>query len=230
MTASLVDSAPAVLADQHTGLAPLMLDLRGRACLVVGGGTVAARRVQALVDAGARVSVVAPDLGEGLRRLVDAGHLSEWRPRPYEAGDVRGHLLVVAATDDPEVNRRIGADARAGGALVNRIDDAASGDVVVPAVVRRGDLVIAVSTGGANPTLAAHVRREIERSFGPEWGALTALLGEFRPRLATAAGTPDGRRRAVCAIIDAGVLDHLARGDTDGARMLVRRILEEERL
>lgn len=229
MTTSIVEPSPSMPDDRLAGLSPLLVDLRDRPCLVVGGGGVAARRAESLVEAGARVSVVAPRLEAALRALVDDGRVGVWRDRDYAPGDADGQLLVVAATDDPQVNRRVGDDARAAGALVNRADEPAAGDVVMPAVVRRGDLVLAVSTGGASPTLAAHVRRELERDFGPEWGGLTSLLGEHRAQLAAAADTPEGRRRVVAEMIGAGVLDHLARGDVAGARILVGRMLSEER-
>jgi precorrin-2 dehydrogenase/sirohydrochlorin ferrochelatase len=207
---------------------PLFVDLSGRRCLVVGAGEVGTRRAELLAAHGARVCVVGPDATSRLRELVAAGVVGEWRQRAYRTGDAEGCALVVAATDRREVNRVVAADAARAGALVNVADAPEEGDVVVPSVVRRGELAIAVTTGGASPTLARRVRQDLERSYGPEWGPLTALLGELRPRLVAHRPAAGERRAAVDRLLASAVSDLLAAGDRAAAERLARRILLDE--
>lgn len=197
---------------------PLIVDLTGRRCLVVGGGPVAARRARALIDAGAQVRVISPSLTRALRDAVDAGEV-EWRDREHRDDDAVGCTVVVAATDDVGVNRAVAADAAHHGALCNRADRAEEGDVVVPAALHRDDLVVAVSTGGTSPGLAAVVRDEIEDRFGPEWGHLAALLGELR-------GDGGPNRETVEHMIGAGVLEAFRDGDATRAGAIARSVAE----
>jgi precorrin-2 dehydrogenase/sirohydrochlorin ferrochelatase len=157
---------------------PIMLDLTGRRALVVGGGKVALRKAQALADAGARVRVVAPEF---LPAFAADARLECIR-EPYAARHMEGVFLAVAATDDEAVNARVAADARAAGALVNVVDRPALCDFIVPSVVERGRLVLAISTGGAAPSLARRLRERLEEEFGPEYATLLDALGEVRER------------------------------------------------
>lgn len=158
---------------------PLMLDLAGRRCLVVGGGQVAARKVRGLLAAGAEVEVVAPEVGEGLRRLADEG-LVTLAERPFATADAQGALLVFAATDRAEVNNVVAASARAAGALANQVDLPGGGDFQVPAVAEAEGLLVAISTGGRSPAFAAALRREVERLLSPERLALLELYAGAR--------------------------------------------------
>ncbi len=195
---------------------PLIVDLTGRRCLVVGGGPVATRRAEALLAAGATVRIVAPALTPALREAASSGRV-EWRDRPHVDDDAVGCTLVVAATDDLEVNRAVAADAARHGALCNRADRAEEGDVVVPAAIHREQLTVAVSTAGASPGLAAIVRDEIEDRFGPEWGHLATLLGELQ-------GPERPRRETVEGMIGAGVLEAFREGDTARAGAIARSV------
>src|SRR6266540_834636 len=140
---------------------PILVDLAARPVVVVGGGAVAERRALGLLAAGADLRVVSPRVGEGIDALAARGELTVER-RPYRTGDLAGAVLAVAATDDPEVNRRVAADGRAAGVPVNRVDHPDGGDVTVPAVLRRGDLTVAVATSGRTPGLAGALRRRLE--------------------------------------------------------------------
>jgi precorrin-2 dehydrogenase/sirohydrochlorin ferrochelatase len=205
------------------GYYPVALDLRGRACLVVGGGAVAQRKAGGLLVAGALVTVVAPEarpLPEGV--IV---HL-----RPFAEADLADVALVVAASDDRELNARIAGLARERGVWVNVADDPEAGDVILPAVARRGGLQVAVSTGGASPALAQRLRARLEDEFGPEYGELVALLGELRaawePR-AIAAGVPPAARRAAWhAVLDLPLAELLAHGREAEAEERARAVLE----
>lgn len=199
------------------------LDLRGRACLVVGGGGVARRKVDGLLAAGATVTVVAPQCPPLPTEVTIA-------LRPFVDEDLDGVVLAVAASDDRALNARVACLARKRGIWVNVVDDPQAGTVIVPAVARRGDLQIAVSTGGASPALAKHLRERLEREFGPEYGDLVALLGELRaewePRAARAGVPPAARRAAWHEVVELPLASLIATGLGDEAAARARTILE----
>lgn len=177
-------------------LYPISLRLAGRSCLVVGGGDVAGRKVASLAAAGARLSVVAPRLGPVLAAERAAGGAPwEWAARDFEDADVVGRLLVIVATDDAALNARVAAAARREHALVNVVDDPAECDFFVPAVVQRGLLQLAVSTGGAAPGLAGRLRERLEGEFPPEWAGAVRLLGDARRRVLSLDGLDAAARR-----------------------------------
>jgi precorrin-2 dehydrogenase/sirohydrochlorin ferrochelatase len=167
---------------------PAFLDLRGRRCLVVGGGEIGERKTHALLDCGARVTIVSPSVTTRLAALAASGRLVH-RARPFRRSDPRGCALAVAATGDPRVDRVVAAAARRWRALVNVVDRPQHCDFIVPAVLRRGELQIAVSTGGRSPAIAREIRRRLERFFGPEYGELISRAGEARNRARAKAPT-----------------------------------------
>jgi len=171
------------------------LDLRGRRCLVVGGGAVGERKVQDLLRSGAHVTVVSPRLTPDLAALARVGLITH-RPRPFRRADVRGARLVIAATGAPGVDAAVAAEARRRRALVNVVDRPAECDVILPSVLRRGPLQIAVSTGGRSPALAREIRRRLERVVGPEYAALVERVGAARDRARTLAADPRARLAA----------------------------------
>lgn len=174
-------------------LYPLMLDLAGRRAVVVGGGRVGQRKVVGLLEAGASVTVVSPEACDRVRDLAGRGRVT-WHRRPYAAGDLAGAVLAFAAADRREVNATVLADARAAGIPCNVADDPAACDFHVPSVVRRGDLLLAVSTGGASPVVARKIREALEARFGSEWEAYLGLLAAVRGAL-LALGEPADRNR-----------------------------------
>jgi len=159
---------------------PAFLNLEGRKCVVVGGGHVGLRKARALVKCGANVMVIACKDSQDVMPIQDMG-LIEVKETDYAASDLDGAFIVVAATDDPRLNRRIVSDARAAGALANSVDDPEYCDFIVPATVRRGELALCVSTGGASPMLAAKIKRRLENDFGPEYATAVELLLRIRP-------------------------------------------------
>jgi precorrin-2 dehydrogenase/sirohydrochlorin ferrochelatase len=175
------------------GYYPLMVSLAGKQCIVIGGGSVAERKVRGLLEAGAdRVVVVSPLATAGLKRLAEDGSIT-LKLREYQEEDVTGAFLVFAATDERETNRSVSEAAARFGALVNAADEAAGGDFITPSVVRRGDLLLTVSTGGASPALAARIKRSLADSFSEEYGHLVERLGQLRERML--ACEPDVKRR-----------------------------------
>ena len=161
------------------GYYPLFLEMKGRPCLVVGGGQVAQRKVEGLLAAEAAVTVVSPDLTAGLATLEKEGRVTH-RQREYRRGDLEGFAIVVAATADKTTNARVAQDARTSGVFVNAVDDPASCDFILPSVVRRGEMVLAVSTGGLSPALARRLREELEAYLSDDFAPLVELLAEVR--------------------------------------------------
>ena len=171
------------------------LDLRGRRCLVVGGGAIGERKARDLLDCGAAVSVVSPAVTPGLHALVAAGQVRH-RARRFRRWDVRGCAVVVAATGDPRADAAVATEGRRRHALVNVVDDPARCDFIVPSVLKRGELQIAVSTGGRSPALAREIRRRLEPLFDPSLGDAVDQLGQARRRAFATASTPTARRAA----------------------------------
>jgi precorrin-2 dehydrogenase len=199
---------------------PVFLDLRGRPALVVGGGDVARAKIEGLLRTGAPVTVVAPRVVETIHRLV-AEHLVALITREYAPGDLRGFRLVIAATDDPEVNRSVAADAERAGVLVNVVDRAELSSFIAPAVLARGDLQIAVSTSGASPSFAAFVRDRLRADIGPEFGVALSILRRVRDRLRSDARSNADRRRILRALAEAGLVDRVRTKDRAGIDTLL---------
>ena len=167
---------------------PLFLHLEGRLCVVIGGGAVGLRKTKALLDAGACVRVVCREQ----RPPEETSPFLEWLHEPYKLAHLDGAVLVFAAAV-PEINHRVVADARARGIWVNSATEPEMGDFLVPAVVRRGDFVLAVSTHGAAPALAQEVRRRLENYFDDSFGRWVAILAELRTVVLTTVADPDQR-------------------------------------
>ena len=201
---------------------PAFLDLRGRPCLLIGGGTVAERKAASLIDAGASLTVVSPSLTPSLQELASRNSIRH-RQKHFDESDLAGVFLTIAATDDPEVNRAAAAACRSRGILANVATEPEAGSFIVPSVVERGDLLIAVSTSGASPALARKVRADLERMYGPEYGVLLEKMAVLRQRLLREVPDEAVRREAFRAIVDSDVLDLLREGAGDRAD---RRIAE----
>ena len=208
---------------------PLFADIEGRRCLVVGGGPVGAEKVEKLLDHGAVVRLVAPALSARLEDLVAEGAVAEVRRRPYRSEDLVGCFLVIAATNLDAINRMVWQDAEARDMLCNVVDVPPLCNFIVPSIVRRGELALAISTGGASPVVAKHIRRELEGRYGPEWEALVALLREVRDELKERYPDMPGRRDAVERLMSTDVVERLAAGDDEAVQALVRETLELER-
>lgn len=205
---------------------PMMVDLTGRRCVVVGGGAVAERKVRRLLDSGAAVTLVSPAATAPLRRLAAAGRLELLR-RPVRVADLDGAFLVFAATDDTDVNSRVVEAATRRGALVNVADDPAACTFQVPSVVRRGDLTLAISTGGGSPAMAKRLRERLEGLIGPEYEAFLGALRTLRSRARRA--IPDSRvRQAVFRKAVASPLyEEAARGDRGAVRARIEALVKE---
>jgi precorrin-2 dehydrogenase/sirohydrochlorin ferrochelatase len=225
------------------GYYPIFLDVTDQPVLLVGGGHVALEKIGKLVDHGARVTVVAPELIPEVRAYVEDGS-AQLLERPFLSGDTAGSFLVMVATDDGAVNRAVADEARAAGILVNAADDASNCDFILPSLVRRGELAIAASTGGTSPAMARWLRERLEEFLDERVVGLGDLLADVRREVrehdracaarCTRAGVPPPLLCAECPnripadrwqeAIDEELLDLVAT-DYDAAReLLVERL------
>ena len=200
-------------------LYPVNLVVDGRPCLVVGGGRVALGKVRGLVEAGARVTVVAPEVVPDLAGMAGV----EIERREYRRGEAGGYRLAVAATGDPAVNQAVYDDGEAAGVWVNAADDPDRCSVVLPARIRQGRLTVTVSTGGHSPAVASWLRERLADELGPEYDQLIGLLAEARKEVqARGLGTEElDWRRA----LDSGILDLVRAGRLDAAKERLRACL-----
>ncbi len=190
----------------------MMVDLVGKRCLVVGGGVVAERKVALLLESGAAVEVVSPRATPRLATQATSGRI-RLRRRSMKLSDLSGAFLVVAATDDPQVNRQVAERVRSAGGLVNVADDPGACSFLVPSVLRRGDLTIAISTGGGSPALARKLRERLEQTIGPEYEAFVAALRLLRERVQLAIADPKTRQAIYRQAVESDLLAEAARGD-----------------
>lgn len=206
----------------------MFVDLEGRRCAVVGGGPIATDKAEKLVAHGALLRLVSPQITSELARMIASGEIEEHRERPYQPDDLEECFLVIAATNLEHVNRTIWQDAQARDMLCNVVDAPSLCDFIVPSIVRRGDLALAISTGGASPIVATHIRRQLEAMYGPEWEPFLGLLRDVRDELKARHHDTPSRRAAVGRLLDTDVVQRFADGDAAGAIELARRVLDLE--
>jgi precorrin-2 dehydrogenase/sirohydrochlorin ferrochelatase len=191
------------------GLYPVNLVLDGKACLVVGGGTVALQKVRGILEAGGRVHVVATALSPALTALAAGEEALSCEQRPYRAGEVAGYWLAVTATDDAVTNQLVHDDAEAAHVWVNSADDPERCSFILPSRVRQGPLLVTFSTSGTSPAVATWLRRRFTDEFGPEYATLIRMLADERTRLKAGGRSTEGLDWQ--AALDSGMLD-LIRG------------------
>lgn len=175
-------------------LFPMFLKLEGRSCLVVGAGTIGQSKIRSLLVAGASVRVVAPRANAAVAEWARSGVIT-WETRAFKAADLDGAILVVVATSDRGLNEAIFREAQRRNILCNVVDDPERCDFYYPAIVRRGELQLAISTGGRSPALAQRLRCELEEQFGPEYAGWLEELGRARQQLIASSIEPEDRRR-----------------------------------
>ena len=179
----------------------ISLDLEDMPCLVVGGGVIALRKIESLIASGAKVKVVSPEVASEIEALEEVEILR----RRFRVEDLHGRFLVISATNKREVNEQVAKAARKQGMLVNVVDVPDLCNFYVNSQVRRGDLTISISTGGASPALSKKIRKEIERVYGEEYGDLLLLMREYRPMIIREVADPERRSRIFKALADSGI-------------------------
>ena len=165
-----------------TAYYPVYLNLRGRRCVIVGGGTVAEGKIGRLLDSGAEILVVSPDATPGIRQFVTDGAV-RWEQRTYEEGDLDGAFIAIAATNVREVNRRIFEEAEERGVMLNAVDDPPNCSFIAPSIVQRGPVTLAISTGGVSPALARKLRESLQTSEALAWADLSGVMAVARSHL-----------------------------------------------
>ncbi|MDZ4655356.1 MAG: bifunctional precorrin-2 dehydrogenase/sirohydrochlorin ferrochelatase [Coriobacteriia bacterium] len=216
--------------DYMTRYYPVYLDLGGRLAVVVGGGAVATRKVRTLVDYGARVLVVAPEPVAEIEQLA-AEDVIALKRRGYVRGDLDDAFLVVCATDSEEVNRAVYVEAEQRGCLVNVVDVPELCNFIVPSIVRRGQLQLAISTGGAAPAVAKRLRRHVEEHVGEEWGPYIELLGKVRTLVIERIPGDEAVRKPIFEAIGASdLLDRIRAGERPSAEDVYAEFAGGDRL
>ncbi|HYW12466.1 MAG TPA: bifunctional precorrin-2 dehydrogenase/sirohydrochlorin ferrochelatase [Longimicrobium sp.] len=207
---------------------PVMLDLARMRILVVGGGAVATRKVAGLLDAGGRPEVVSPEVTDELRGMIEGGGLV-WHARAYRTGDAAQFRLVFAATDRADVNEWVADDGHAGGALVSRADEGGESDFHVPSHLRRDDVVVAFSTGGASPLLARRLRERLEAGIvTPGLGRAARRLADVRADVQARWADDESRRRAFWfELITPEFLDLAVAGRDEDVEQAITRCLSQ---
>jgi precorrin-2 dehydrogenase/sirohydrochlorin ferrochelatase len=208
---------------------PVLMDVSRKTCLVVGGGSVGSRKAVGLVRAGAKVRVVSPEMAPRLEAAVleDPDGALELIKRPFEPKDIEGMGLVFAATDNVLLNAEVRETCARANVLCNAADGEDKGDFILPAVVARGDLLIAVSTCGASPALAKRLRKDLEEGFGPEYGELAGLLARVRKRLLARGHDPAGHKKILTALVEKDLAPMIAARDYSTLNEILYQVLGE---
>ena len=204
-----------------TSYYPVYLNLRGRRCVIIGGGTVAEGKIARLLDSGARIFVVSPDATAGIRRFVADGSV-QWEERKYRDGDLEGAFIAIAATNVREVNRRIFEEANERGVMLNAVDDPPNCSFIAPSIVQRGPVTLAISTGGVSPALARKLRESLQSSDDLAWADLSSAMAVARSHLREVGllSTIDPQRWQCCITPDLLVMVHEGR-DADAVEELL---------
>ncbi len=210
---------------------PILLNIRGKKCLVLGGGNVALRKIQTLLEHGANVEIVSPNFCPEINKLAKEGTIRAIN-RDYKPEDLKKTFIAIAATDDIKTNEKLAAQARRLGILVNVVDDPNNSDFIAPSYFRRGDIIVAVSTSGRSPALARKIRSELEKKFQAEYAQLALVADEVRSELKQQGITVSGD--AWQKVLDLNsLIELLRRGKNQQAREIMLsklKILEQQEL
>jgi precorrin-2 dehydrogenase/sirohydrochlorin ferrochelatase len=202
---------------------PVNLDILNRKCLVVGGGSVSTRKVMTLLECGAVVTVVSPDVAEELLELAEK-KMIELKRRPYESSDIDGMFLVIGATDNEELNRQINKDAEHQNKLCNIADRPEVCNFILPSIVNRGNLVIAISTSGKSPAFAKKMRQDLEKEFGEEYDEFLQLMGAIRKKALSEKHEPEAHKHLFEQLINRGLIDMIRNHDEERINSLLLEI------
>jgi precorrin-2 dehydrogenase/sirohydrochlorin ferrochelatase len=200
---------------------PIYLDIKGKRCVVVGGGEVAYRKALGLKEAGAEVVVISPKFSAGLLKKKGLILLKQ----KYEARCLEGATLVIAATSDKKINRQVWEETQRHGLLINVVDQPELCNFIVPSVVSRGDLLISISTGGASPALARRIREELEERFGQEYADFIYLLSKLRPLAQASLKNEEERRRVLERLASPKILEIVKNKGVSAAGREMRKIV-----
>lgn len=205
---------------------PIMLNIKGKNCLVVGGGTVAHRKIKTLLSHLARVTVISEDLTEELKKVFDNGEI-DWIQKKYESGDIKDAALVFAATDSREVNLIVAQEAQEAGILINIADCPELCDFIVPSKVEQGDLTIAISTNGKSPALAKKIREQLDKQFGPHYAKFLEIMGDLREKITEKIPEINLREKLYRDLVNSDIIKLLEDADETGAQERVNELFKQ---
>ena len=203
---------------------PVYIQLREQPCVVIGGGKIADGKVDGLLAAQAKVTVISPELTPHLHELAEHKQIT-YLARTYQPGDLAGAFMVICATDRVEINHQVWQEATANQQLVNVVDDTPRCNFIAPSILRKGDLTIAISTSGQAPALAVRLKESLQRELGPEYERFLELAGELREPLAHHVPDFETRKALWYELVDSEILNVLAQGDETGAREIISQIV-----
>lgn len=203
---------------------PIFVELKGKKILIVGGGKVAQRKVETFLEYGALLFLISKDITPVLAQYKEQGKLIYLGEEFYE-DSLEDVSLVVSATNDPDLNHRVSEAAKSRGLLVNAVDQPADCSFIVPSIIRRGDLMIAVSTSGKSPALAKQLRKRLERQFGSHYGTFLTLMGNLRNEILNKGLPTKENSRIFKEIVESPILDDIGRGDWADVASNLNRIL-----
>ena len=205
---------------------PVYLDIKDRDCLVIGGGSVGTRKILTLLSCGANVTVVSTAATEKLHQLSNNGVI-KLKERPFQTTDLDDRFLVIGATDNQELNFNIHAEAERRGLLCNIADRPKVCNFILPSIVNRGDLIIAISTSGKSPAFAKKLRKHLEKEFGDEYAELLKLMGAIRIKLLSQDHEPEAHKHLFEQLIERNLVQMLKEGDTESINSLLLEVLGE---
>jgi precorrin-2 dehydrogenase / sirohydrochlorin ferrochelatase len=203
---------------------PIYVQLRDQPCVVIGGGKIAEGKVEGLLAAEARVTVIAPELTPQLHNLAQEEQIT-YHARTYQPGDLTGAFMVICATDRADINHQVWQEASANRQLVNVVDDTPRCNFIAPSILRKGDLTIAISTSGKAPALAVRLKERLQRDIGPEYERFLELAGALREPLAQHIPDFETRKALWYELVDSEILAALARGEESLAREIISRVV-----
>ncbi len=204
-------------------LYPIFLNLKGKRCVVVGGGKIAERKIKILLECKANVTVISPEITDYIKCIIDKGKVNH-KSRSYEKGDLNNSFLVICATNSKSINEAVSNDAKENGILCNVVDIPDLCNFFVPSVVKSGDLKIAISTNGKSPALAKKIRKELEKIYGEEYAYFINYLGKLRDKLQKEKNIDDDKRKEIFKnIVNSNAIEYLRMGDKEKFIQEVRR-------
>lgn len=206
---------------------PVLVDLRGKKVVVVGGGGVALRKIKTLMECGASVEVISRELAPELKEFEDKGKIRVLG-REFREEDLKGAFMVIAATDDATLNSRISKYARDRDMLVNAVDQPSDCNFIVPSVIRRGDLVIGISTSGKSPAMAKRIREKLGGQFGSEYEDFLVMMGKIRKEILAQGLSQEENRRIFHEIVDSSIIEAIGSKDWQGAAIILGNILKRD--
>ncbi|MFZ0450318.1 MAG: bifunctional precorrin-2 dehydrogenase/sirohydrochlorin ferrochelatase [Desulfatiglandaceae bacterium] len=206
---------------------PIFLNLTNKKALVVGGGQVAQRKVETLLECDASVSVVSRDLTPMLKEWADQGKI-EYRGTTFEGKMLDGIFIVISATDDSQLNHKVSVFAQERGLLINAVDQPEDCNFIVPAIIRRGDLQVAISTSGKSPALARKIRIELEQYFGEEYGKMLLLMGKARDWVLSKGLPQEKNRQLFHKLVESDMMQAITRGDRKRGVEILRDVFGDD--